>query len=98
VFTDNLVVMHGADATTNVGPATAPATFTFARNWWFRDDAPPRSQPQLPTDERDGKVGADPQFVDAANGDLRLRSGSPARHHGAQALPPVVAGTPGAPK
>ncbi|MBL8751679.1 MAG: right-handed parallel beta-helix repeat-containing protein [Planctomycetes bacterium] len=85
-FTDNLVVVHGLDASANVGPDTAPATFTFARNWWFRDDGPQR-EPQLPARERDAAGGRDPKFADAANGDLRLRADSPAKQHGAPSLP-----------
>lgn len=87
-FTDNLIVYEGLDAIANVGPDTAPTTFAFARNWWFRRDAPARSQPTLPSRERDGRGGADPRFHDAAAGDLRLRTDSPAKAHGAESLPP----------
>lgn len=86
-FTDNLIVFEGLATIANVGPDTAPATFTFARNWWFRRDAPERSRPALPTEERDGRGGADPGFRDAAAGDLRLDPDSPARRHGADSLP-----------
>lgn len=87
VFTDNLIVHRGLDPAINVGPGTAPETFTFARNWWFHADAPARSVPQLPVREADAKGGEDPGFVDAAAGDLRLEPGSPASKHGATALP-----------
>jgi hypothetical protein len=86
-FTDNLVVWQGFDAVANVGPGTAPETFTFARNWWHRIDDPARGPPRLPARERDAAGGADPRFVDAANGDLDLAADSPARRHGAGALP-----------
>lgn len=87
VFTDNLIVLHGLDAVANVGPDTAPGTFTFARNYWFRVDAPERSVPRLPVPEERPAGGADPRLVDPERGDLRLRPGSPARAHGADALP-----------
>lgn len=84
-FLDNLIIWHGFDAVANIGPGTAPATFVFARNWWFRSDAPARSKPQLPTAERDPAGGADPRL----DGDLRPQH-VPARGHGAHALPPRV--------
>jgi hypothetical protein len=85
VFSDNLVVTRGLDASVNVGPGTAPETFVFARNWWFRADAPERSVPQLPAAERDAAGGRDPGFTNAARGDFTLRPDSPARAHGATA-------------
>lgn len=89
-FTDNLIVQRGIADVVNVGPDTAPATFTFARNWWYRIDAPADSVPRLPTAEIDAQGGRDPGFVDAARGDLRLAAASPARAHGADAMPAVA--------
>jgi hypothetical protein len=59
----------------------------FARNWWFRADAPQRSMPQLPVAECCAAGGRDPGFANAARGDFTLRPDSPARAHGATALP-----------
>lgn len=90
VFSDNLVAFHSTQWSAggvNVGPNTAPATFTFARNWWYCLDDPPRSRPSLPAAEVRGVYGQSPQFRDAANGDLRLQPGSPAQIVGAEALP-----------
>ncbi|HEX5052038.1 MAG TPA: right-handed parallel beta-helix repeat-containing protein [Planctomycetota bacterium] len=86
VFTDNLVYQRGLDDVTNIGPDTAPDTFTFARNWWFRADAPSRSLPRLPVAESEPAGGVDPAFRDLARGDLRLSPDSPARRHGADAV------------
>jgi hypothetical protein len=86
VFTDNLVV-HACATVANVGGGTAPDTFPFARNWWFRSDDAARSRPQLPVAETDGAGGKAPRFVDEARGDFRQASDSPARAHGADALP-----------
>lgn len=90
VFSDNLVVWSAseiANPPVNVGDATAPDTFTFARNWWYCVDDAAKSIPKLPRPETDAKGGADPLFRDAAKGDLRLAEKSPASAHGATALP-----------
>jgi hypothetical protein len=91
-FTDNIVVFRSdewREGGVNVGPHTAPETFRFARNLWYCEDDPPRSKDlvRLPNRESDGLYGENPQFLDAANGDLRLQSNSPAQKAGADALP-----------
>lgn len=88
-FTDNLVVYRAADVSVpvNVGDATAPETFVFARNYWHCEDDAARAAPRLPTPETDAVVGGDPRFVDAEHGDYRLDARSPALAHGAGALP-----------
>ena len=89
-FTDNLIAFDSkqwASGGVNVGPGTAPRTFTFARNFWFCLDAPARSRPTLPVEETAGLYGQNPEFRDADHGDLRLRPSSPARATGAEALP-----------
>ena len=66
VFTDNIIVFRSdawASGGVNIGPGTAPETFEFARNVWFCRDAPQRSKPTLPTPERDGTYGSDPQLA-----------------------------------
>jgi len=89
-FTDNLVAFHSrdwAEGGVNIGAGTASDTFTFARNWWYCLDEPARSRPRLPGAEADGVYGESPLFRDAAESDVRLRPGSPARRVGAEALP-----------
>jgi hypothetical protein len=88
-FTDNVVVFespHWAEGGINVGPGTEPASFAFARNLWFCSDAPERSKPNLPSEEKGGVYGSNPMFRDAAKGDLRLLPDSPAKAFGAEAL------------
>lgn len=85
-FTDNLVAYRSDEVRTpvNVGDGTAPETFEFARNYWFCIDDPARGPPRLPVAEKDAAGGKDPMLAE----DLRLAEGSPARRHGADALPP----------
>lgn len=84
-FERNLVVWHDGDlrATVNVGPGTDAGSFAFAGNWWWCPDAADRVRLGLPAEEEGGVTGRDPRLVDPENGDLRLRSGSPARDVGA---------------
>jgi hypothetical protein len=87
VFSDNLIVYRSDElaSAANVGDATAPETFQFARNWWFCEDAPERARPTLPVPELNPAGGRDPLFANAAVLDLRLAPDSPARAHGADA-------------
>ncbi|MCK6445639.1 MAG: right-handed parallel beta-helix repeat-containing protein [Planctomycetes bacterium] len=89
VFTDNLIAYRSDEVSTiaNVGDATAPDTFEFARNYWFCIDEPRREPPRLPVAERAARGGEDPRFVDAERGELSLAEDSPARAHGADASP-----------
>lgn len=83
VFTDNLIVFKQADlrTTVNIGPNTKPESFTFARNWWYCEDAPNKSTPTLPTRETDGVYGTDPLIKD--NGSIERDT--PAKRVGAHA-------------
>lgn len=87
-FTDNIIVFRSDEVVTtvNIGPATAPETFKFARNFWYCLDDAAESKPALPTPEANGAYGKDPLFHDAEIGDLRLKPDSPARKMGAHAL------------
>jgi hypothetical protein len=64
VFVNNLVVFDRSALSTylNIGPDTAPETFTFASNLWYAWDNPAQSQPTLPVTESNGIYGQDPQF------------------------------------
>lgn len=89
-FTDNLVVFRSDrwfEGGVNIGPFTAPQTFTFARNWWYCEDAPERNKPTLPVSEKDGVYGVNPRLRAPEKGDLSVREDSPARRVGAHALP-----------
>jgi hypothetical protein len=83
-FTDNLIAFRSDEmaVSVNIGPDTAPETFTLAGNAWYCLDAPERSRPKLPIPETDGLYGIAPGFRDAEAGDLRLRPDSPVRSAG----------------
>jgi hypothetical protein len=87
-FTDNIIAFRSDEVATtvNIGPDTAPETFTFARNFWYCLDDPGNSKPRLPAPESHGTYGEDPMFHDAESGELRLEPDSPAYSAGAQSL------------
>ncbi len=90
VFTDNLIVFRsgqGSSGGVNIGPSTAPESFTFARNFWYCENNPANSRPQLPSPEKNGVYGKDPQLTDPKKGNLQPRIGSPAVLYGAYSLP-----------
>lgn len=64
VFVNNVVVFDRSSLSTyvNIGPNTAPGTFTFASNLWYAWDNPAQSQPTLPVAETYGIYGQDPQL------------------------------------
>jgi Right handed beta helix region len=88
VYSDNLIVFRSDELAeaVNIGPNTAPATFRFARNWWYCLDNPARSRPTLPSAEENGVTGQDPRLVAPEKGDFRTKSGSPAAKYGAGAF------------
>lgn len=78
-FFNNIIIVDGNLSTTvNIGPDTAPETFYFGHNLWYNLDDPSWSGPELPTAEVNGLYNVDPLLVDAVNGDVHLRPGSPA--------------------
>lgn len=86
---DNLIVFRSdewAEGGINIGPNTAPQTFTFARNWWFCIDKPERSKPNLPVSEKGGVYGVDPKLRNPESGDLTVAPDSPAIKVGAHAF------------
>jgi hypothetical protein len=85
-FEHNLVVFRRADVgvVVNIGPNTAPETFTFADNWWYCDDRPPASRPDLPARETGGVYGVDPQLADPQQGQFRPQNAK-AQAYGATA-------------
>jgi len=81
LFAHNLVVWRELRTTVNVGSATAPETFRFRQNWWWRQDGPTPTDLRLPVKEVGGVVGRDPHIT--LEGERLVVSGAP--HHGAHA-------------
>ena len=86
-FVNNLVVLRTGDlrAFVNVGPGTAPETFTFANNLWFApDENLSWSGPSYccGINETDAIIQQDPLMVDRAGGNYRLAANSPGRGAG----------------
>jgi hypothetical protein len=87
-FERNLVVYRRASVATavNVGPKTAPDTFTFRDNFWYCEDRP-ASRPDLPTREPGGVYGVDPKLATSKDGVPGAPAESSAKAYGADALP-----------
>lgn len=70
-FEENLVVTDARVTTfVNVGPDTAADTFTFRRNAWSGGTV----RPQLPSPEKDGVYGVDPQLEAIGTPEMRMTS------------------------
>jgi len=69
-FEHNLIVFRRADVQVhaNIGPHTRPDTFTFADNFWFCEDRPQASRPDLPVAEKGGVYGVDPRLKPLPDG------------------------------
>ena len=88
VFSRNLIVFKSdqwGSGGVNIGDGTSPKTFQFSQNFWYCEDNPALSKPDLPTEELEGVYGKDPRFRDAENFDFNVVPGSPADKFGAQA-------------
>ena len=80
-FEKNLVVFQAENVgqLVNIGPNTAPETFSFAGNQWRCLDRPEstRRLVQLPSAEKDGIYDRTPAFKDGAAGDFRISGRGP---------------------
>jgi hypothetical protein len=73
IFEENLVVFDRLlSAFVNAGPNTAPETFIFRGNAWFRTDGTAR--PQLPTVEQRGVYQVDPNLDRPGSVEARVTS------------------------
>jgi hypothetical protein len=79
----NNIVYHGNISThINVGSNTAPTTFTFSNNLWFRHNNLSASTPNLPVTETNAVIGQNPSFINLGLENFSLQVSSPARDAG----------------
>lgn len=86
VFERNIISYKRSRVRTavNIGPDTLPGTFAFRENWWWCSDSPD-DRPQLPTAEKSGVFGKDPQFKSDETGRMTPENRA-AREYGASAI------------
>ena len=85
IYIDNLVSVE-----CNIGPNTAPETFTFSNNLWFHSEDSNWPGPDLPATDADQIIGENPLFTDVAIEDFTLMEGSPAIGAGYDVLDPLI--------
>jgi hypothetical protein len=87
-FERNLIIFSSRQLRTivNIGAHTAPDTFSFRENFWYCDDRPERSRPDLPTREQNGVYGTDPRLKQLPGGTIGPPAAGPAQAYGADAL------------
>jgi hypothetical protein len=86
IFRNNIVVLSSSgQSPINIGPKTAPETFTFSNNLWYNPGFPSWRGPETPVKETDQIINRDPRFSD---GQYRLKSTSPAIEKGFQTQMP----------
>ena len=78
-FRNNVIFLdERSSVECNIGPNTAPETFTFSNNLWYHVDDANWPGPDLPVPDVDNIVGQNPLFEDEHNDDFTLHEGSPA--------------------
>ena len=76
LFEHNLIVCTGRlREVVNIGPKTAPQTFTFRHNAWYLLGRPPR--PRLPAAETDGVYRVDPKLKGPGTAEMKVTSTDP---------------------
>ena len=74
----------------NIGPNTAPETFTMSNNLWYHADDASWTGPVLPVADENNIVGEDPLFVNPEGEDFQLQENSPAIGAGFDVTDPLL--------
>lgn len=88
IFRNNIIVFGNTGKPAyNIGPNTAPETFTISNNLWFNPDNPSWSGPNSPVTETGQILNMDPLFADSL---YHLEPTSPAIGKGYNVIDPVL--------
>ena len=78
-FRNNIIYLDDlVNVECNIGPNTAPETFTFSNNLWYHATQANWPGPDLPASDTDAIIGQDPSFVNADEEDFNITAESPA--------------------
>jgi hypothetical protein len=90
-FSNNIIYIDDrVSVECNIGPNTAPETFTFSNNLWFHSTQPNWPGPDLPASESNAIIGQDPLFVNASQEDFHIEAESQAVGNGLTVNDPVL--------
>jgi hypothetical protein len=90
-FRNNLIYIDNrVNVECNIGPNTAPETFTFSNNFWFHSEDSGWPGPDLPVADDNNVVGEDPLFEDASSENFALMQGSTAIGAGLSVAEPIL--------
>ena len=90
-FRNNVVYRGTISTDCNIGPNTAPQTFTFSNNLWYNYQTPGSSAPRdLPVTDANAVIGQDPAFADTAGRNFAITSASPAAGQGMAVAQPLL--------
>lgn len=83
IYIDDRVIVE-----CNIGPDTAPETFTFSNNLWYHSEEQGWPGPDLPANDVNNIIQQDPGFIDADTENFHLHTNSPAIGNGFEVLQP----------
>ena len=90
-FRNNIIYIDNrVNVECNIGPNTAPETFTFSNNLWFHSENSNWPGPDLPATDVDNIIGEDPLFEDIPSENFALLENSPAIGNGLDVSEPDI--------
>jgi len=90
-FRNNIIYIDNrVNVECNIGPNTAPESFTFSNNLWFHSENGNWPGPDLPATDDDNIIGEDPLFEDISSENFTLLENSPAIGNGFDVSDPEI--------